>query len=177
MMIFNAGIIAKEGKRYLVIDAPFSQIEHWLAANEKKFPCKYEIKEIKKKRSNDANAYMWQLADKIAAAVGITKEEVYRSHIKDVGKFADVEIENRAVKEFIQLWNERGIGWFAEVIDERSEVKKVVRAYYGSSVYDSAEMARLIDNMVQEAKSLSQHGVYIETMTQDELKRLLAALP
>lgn len=173
MMIHNAGIVAKEGKRYLVIDAPFSQIEHWLSANQKKFPCKFEIKEVKKKRSNDANAYMWQLADKIAAAVGITKEEVYQSHIRDVGKFTDLIIDKRAVADFMQAWGNQGVGWFAEVIDDYSEVQKRVRAYQGSSVYNSAEMARLIDNMVQEAKSLTQYGVYIETLTPDELKKML----
>ena len=171
MMIKNAGIVAKGDKRYLVIDAPFSQMEHWLSANVEKMPCNYEIKEVKKKRSLDANAYMWQLADKIAAAVGLTKEEVYRSHIKDVGKFTDLRLAPDAVDDFISIWNMRGVGWFAEIIDADT----TVRAYYGSSVYNSAEMARLIDNMVQEAKSLAQYGVYIETMTPDELSRLISA--
>lgn len=39
--------------------------------------------------------------------------------------------------------------------------------YYGSSTYDGAQMARLIDNIVQDCKAVG-----IETMTPDELARL-----
>ena len=173
MMIKNAGIVAKGDKWYLVIDAPFSQIENWLSANEEKFPCMFEIKQVKKKRSLSANAYMWQLADKIASAVGLTKEDVYKSHIRDVGKFTDLVMEKEAVRFFVKQWNERGVGWFAEVVD-KYEDKEIIRAYYGSSIYDSAEMARLIDNMVQEAKGLVQYGVYIETMTPNEIDKMLS---
>lgn len=175
MIINNAGIVAKDGKRYLLIDAPFSQIEHWLTANEQKLPCTFEIKEVKKKRSLDANAYMWQLADKIATAVGLTKEEVYRSHIRDVGKFTDIVLENRAVNDFVKIWSRQGVGWFAEELEDYTEVMTKVRAYQGSSVYDSAEMSRLIDNMVQEAKSLANYGIYIETLPPDEINRLIEA--
>lgn len=174
MRIFNADIMVVKGKRCLVIDAPFSQIEKWLSAYYNKFPCDFEIKEKKKKRSNDANAYMWQLADKIASAVGLTKEEVYQSHIRSVGKFTDILLDNDAVNFFIAQWNTRGIGWFAEIIDNCAGAK-TVRAYYGSSVYDTKEMSRLIDNMIQEAKALSEHGVYIETLTPDELAQMMNA--
>ena len=40
-------------------------------------------------------------------------------------------------------------------------------AYYGSSVYDSKEMALLLDSIVQEAQALD-----IETLTPDELTNL-----
>lgn len=40
-------------------------------------------------------------------------------------------------------------------------------AYHGSSTYDTAQMSRLIDNIVQDCKALG-----IETMTPDKLSIL-----
>ena len=45
-----------------------------------------------------------------------------------------------------------------------------VIAYYGSSSYDTAEMSRLVEAVVEEAK-----GLGVETMTPVELDRLKAA--
>ena len=42
--------------------------------------------------------------------------------------------------------------------------------YYGSSVFDSKEMSRFIDNLIAEAKALG-----IETMPPDKLNALLEA--
>lgn len=125
------------------------------------------IKKHREHRSKDANAYMWVLADKIADATHSTKEEVYLNSIKNVGVFDDVAVKNNAVKKMIQSWKEKGIGWYAEAFDSRLEGCKRVRLYYGSSTYDTKQMARLIDDMVDEAK-----GLNIETATPDELARI-----
>ena len=174
MKVMNAETVIYNGIRYLGIQAPFTQIEQWLEANKGKLPCECEIVLKRKKRSTDANAYMWQLADKIADAIGVTKEEVYRAHIHDVGVFTDVAVINKAVQEFCEAWQSNGVGWIAEVqMDCKIEGCKKIRCYKGSSCYDTKQMSRLIDNMVQEAKSLSQHGVYIETLTPDELEQMM----
>lgn len=54
----------------------------------------YTIKldKVRKKRSLNANGYMWELCEQIAGKLGITKEDVYRQAIKDVGVFQTVEI-------------------------------------------------------------------------------------
>jgi hypothetical protein len=48
------------------------------------------------------------------------------------------------------------------------EDKFILQAYYGSSVYDTAEMSRLIDEAVSEAKRLG-----IETKPQWEIDSML----
>lgn len=169
MRIINAGVTAKDGKRYLCLEVPFSQASLWLENNLQKLPNEYEIKLHRQKRSNDANAYMWQLADKIAAAVGLTKEEVYRSHIREVGAFTDLQIQTSALQSFIDGWKHNGIGWFTDIIQECELITRI-RVYYGSSSYDTKQMSRLIDNVVQEAKQLN-----IETLTPDELERMKSA--
>ena len=44
-----------------------------------------EIKKFSVKRSGAANRYMWVLVDKIAEVQGLTKTEVYRREILEIG--------------------------------------------------------------------------------------------
>lgn len=124
------------------------------------------IEKQKKRRSLSANAYCWILCQKIAEKVGTTKEVVYRKNIREVGGFTIMEMQSRAVPRFIEMWQSNGLGWFAEPYGEKYGFTMVI-AYHGSSQYDTAEMARLIDALIDEAKSLG-----IETMTPDEIERL-----
>lgn len=126
-----------------------------------------EIKKHRQKRSLDANGYMWALADKIADSVHSTKEEVYRKAIREVGVFTDVAVTDGAVEELERSWNSNGIGWVSERFDSKLQGCKKVRLYTGSSQYNSKEMSRLIDYIVEEAK-----GLAIETMTPDEIAEL-----
>ena len=43
------------------------------------------IEKQKNKRSNDANAYYWELVGQLSDKLGIPPKDIYRSHIKDVG--------------------------------------------------------------------------------------------
>ena len=124
------------------------------------------IEKQKKKRSLNANAYCWTLCQKIAERVGTTKEVVYRKNIREVGGFTMLEMQSKAVPRFIETWQSNGIGWFAEQYGEKYGFA-MVAAYYGSSQYDTQEMSRLIDALVEEAKSLG-----IETMSPEEVERM-----
>lgn len=126
-----------------------------------------EFRQIRRKRSVDANAYMWTLCDKIADAIRSTKEDVYREAIRHVGVFKDIAVQDHAADSLIEIWESRGVGWFSEQFDSKIDGCKRVRLYVGSHVYDTKEMSRLIDYIVQEAKELN-----IETLTPDELARL-----
>lgn len=129
-----------------------------------------ELKEKKKKRSLDANAYFWVLCGKLAAKVGLTKEEVYRELIRDIGdNYEILPIRDHAVQKWIEVWGKHGIGWVCEVLGRcRTPGYTNVIAYYGSSTYDTAQMSALINLTVHECK---QQG--IETMTPQELRLLL----
>ena len=132
----------------------------------RKYVC--EVKEYHERRSLDANAYFWKLADELAQAVGSTKEEVYREAIRNVGVWKDFKLEVDAVKTFCCMWNRGGTGWVTEQLDYADGGEKIiVRAYYGSSEYNKKQMSRLIDNIVQDCKAVG-----IETLTPEELERL-----
>jgi hypothetical protein len=127
-----------------------------------------EIKEYRKKRSLDANAYAWCLIDKIAAAMHISKAEVYRNAIKEIGGVSDVVcVRKNAADALCEGWQHNGLGWFTERTESKIDGCVNVVLYYGSSSYNTAQMSRLIDSLIADAKELG-----IETMTPAELERL-----
>lgn len=157
------------GNPAILLQASKRDIQAFLREFENKYPMEVEISLKRKKRSQNANAYCWILCDRIAEKVGITKEEVYRSHIQSVGTFADVQIRREAVDEYRKNWSSNGVGWMTETLYARGEWA-TIRSYYGSSTYDTKQMARLIDNIIYEAKELG-----IETLTPNELERMKQA--
>ena len=129
-------------------------------------PGDYEIVKAKKKRSLDANAYCWALCTEIAKAVGISKEDVYRRAIAKGNQYAPLTLRPDAVEAFERAWTTKGIGWTIEVVDD-APGGKLVFAYYGSSAYDTKQMAELIDRLVQNARNLD-----IEILSERELSLL-----
>lgn len=153
---------------WLSIKMPRQKIMNFLETMKpKKYTC--SIKEFRKKRSLDANAYFWNLAGKVAAEVMTTPEEVYRSYIRDIGDNYEVfPVRNDIAERFPDIWAADHIGWFADNIGpSKFEGYTNFRCFYGSSVYDNSQMSRLIQAVVDDCKELG-----IETLTDEELSRL-----
>ena len=130
-----------------------------------------EIKEHKKKRSLDANAYFWALVHKISGKAGIEVTQVYRSYIKEIGGNNDIVcVQNKAVEAFCKAWSHNGIGWQTETMPSKIEGCTNVICYYGSSTYNTVQMSRLIGLAIQDCK---EYG--IEYLTERELGAMLAA--
>lgn len=111
------------------------------------------LQKKRKKRSLSANGYAWVLCDKIAQKINSSKEEVYRRAIHRVGVFDTLSINSKAVQRLKEGWEKNGIGWFIDILSDDG-ISADVCMYYGSSSYSSAEMARLIDWLVEEAEEL-----------------------
>ena len=127
------------------------------------------------RRSNDANAYCWVLCTKLAEALStdgqiVTKDEVYREAIRNVGVFKDIPgLDPSDAKTLATAWASLGTGWFTEQVDyDQSGEKVILRCYYGSSRYNTKCMSRLIDNLVQDCRALG-----IETATPAEIANLI----
>lgn len=128
---------------------------------------------IRKKRSLDANDYLWVLCTKIAEKLQagktmVTKEDVYRKHIREAGRFDAMALREDAVERFAEVWAKNGIGWFTETVDSKLDGCRKVFAYYGSSTYDTGEMSRLIDSVLEDCRALE-----IDTMPPAEMESLL----
>ena len=138
-----------------------------------KIDCDIVIKKYRKSRSNDANAFCWALCTQIGNALQppIPKEMVYRRAIRDVGDYVPLPIRNDVVEDFKRRWSSKGIGWFAEVIDDsKIHGYKMVFAYYGSSTYDTKSMSHLIDYLIDEVQ---QMGMAIP-LSKSEVERMKA---
>ena len=134
-----------------------------------------EIKKASKKRSKTANDFCWAMCTDIGNAIRppIPKEEVYRRAIRDVGRYSMMLMEEKAVETFQKIWGGRGIGWFAEVVDDSKKNPgcKIVFAYYGTSTYDVQEMSRVLDYLKQDMDSM---GLKIPVSKEEE-ERMMAA--
>lgn len=135
--------------------------------NQKDKPYTLNLKEYREKRSHSANAYFWVLCGKLAEKLNTTDIEIYRTYIMQMSIFKSFEISDDAADTFITAWGMNGKGWIAEKIDKGHEGFTLIHAHYGSSVYNTKQMARLIDLIVEDCK---EQG--IETMTPSEIEAL-----
>lgn len=129
-----------------------------------------KIAKYREKRSLDANAYFWVLADKLAAKLNISKEEVYRAAIKNIGGNSEIVcVLDKAVDKLRQGWSKNGIGWLTDTMPSKLDGCTNVVLFYGSSTYDKAQMSRLIDNIVQDCKEVG-----IPTETPNKIAEMLS---
>ena len=131
-----------------------------------------EVKEHRKKRSLDANAYCWVLINKIADALRITPKEIYRQAIQNVGgNYEVIPIKEEAAAHFKQVWEAQGLGWpCVDMGKSRIDGYRNLRAYYGSSTYSTTQMAQLIENLLQDCRALD-----IEVKSDEEIASLMGA--
>lgn len=136
----------------------------------------FKIDKHREKRSLDANAYFWKLCGKLAEKLSkenpkYTKEYIYLKAIKEVGVYKDfVGLSPENAKTLKVAWEMLGTGWITEYVDYMQDGKNVVvRCYYGSSRYNTKQMSRLIDNIVQDCQAVG-----IETKTPDEIESMLS---
>lgn len=128
------------------------------------------------KRSHTANAYYWQLLSKVAEVNGWSNNYAHNYMLRQYGQkeilggqvaFVVIADTDEAEKQAMEADTYH--------IKPTTEVKQgndgqMYRTYHlirGSSTYDSKEMSRLIDGLVQEAKDLD-----IETLPPDVLKHM-----
>lgn len=127
-----------------------------------------EIKEKKQKRSLDANAYCWVLLNQLSHKLKTPAIELYRLFIRRIGSYTIVPIKSEAAARYAEIWQSNGYGWLVDNLgDSKIEGYTNLKCYHGSSCYTTAEMSKLIDEIVFECK---QQG--IETATGAELALL-----
>ncbi len=134
------------------------------------------IAKWRKKRSLDANSYMWALLTKMATALDSSKEEVYEEMLKSYGVLKyDEHFQPSKMKlsydedprqkpghwmfnRDLELYDGDGNPFYFK---EYIEIK-------GSSEYDTAEMTHLLDGIIYEAK-----GLGIKTEPENEYQAML----
>ena len=121
-----------------------------------------EAKRYKEPRSLNANNYFWKLCELIAQKAGSTQDEIHDLMLYRYGVRADLRFNKAilpAMKSQFDIVLELG--------DYGDEVE--ARCFVGSRFYDTAEMARLIDGTVSDAKD---YGV--DLLNPEEIERLVS---
>ena len=126
-----------------------------------------EVEIKRKKRSNRANAYFWELLQQLCEELNIDVIKEYRKRVKELGIFKQWEIDTLNVPTFIKLWEDRGIAWFTEKVEEIGN-KTIINAYYGSSSYNSKQFSKLLDNLIQDCRSVG-----VKTIDDIEIEELI----
>ena len=141
-----------------------------LVRNRKRMLYDLEVKEHRKKRSLDSNAYAWVLIGKLADAMRITPLEVYQQAIQNIGgNYEVIPIKEEAAVHFKKIWEAKGLGWpCVDMGPSKITGYRNLKAYYGSSTYDTRQMSMLIDNIVQDCKAVG-----IETRSREDIDSLL----
>lgn len=122
-------------------------------------------KKYHKKRSLNANEYMWVLCTKIATVLNTSKDEVYKGMLDRYGVLYqdDSGYITVTVKANVDMDKIEG-HWKYYAGDGRFKSYLMIK---GTSQYDTAEMSRFVDCVVSEAKELG-----IETLTPNEIERM-----
>lgn len=111
----------------------------------------YDIKIVKhrKKRSNNANSYLWELCTQIGNIMNLSKNEVYLQMLKDYGQSMLIPVKKgNKPNGFIKYYE---FECSSQLNGKEADWYKI---YKGSSEYDTYEMNILLNGVVQEAKNL-----------------------
>lgn len=119
----------------------------------------------REKRSLDANAYAWVLMQKIAEAIHTDKWSVYLMMLERYSPVSThIIVRPEAVERVKGEW--RTVKVLGPIqVNGSSGIQ--LQCYFGSSTFDSKEMASFIDGIVSECKEMG-----IETLPPDEIERM-----
>ncbi len=121
-----------------------------------------EIKPYRQKRSLNANAYFWQLLSKLAEVLNTDKDSLYIEMLDRYGVFTHIVVKPEIAERVKAEW--RTVRELGQVtVNGKAGIQ--LQCYFGSSTYNSAEMAKLIDGVVSECKEVG-----VEVMPPDELE-------
>ena len=168
MTDINLDLKTRKPKISLLLDTKDIDIVEQLK-NENKLDI--ELKKHRKKRSLNANKYFWELLGKYSEEKEIDTIKEYKERVKRLGIFRISRVESKDVEAFKKSWENWGTAWFCEIYDTEylGNIEfKILHLYYGSSSFNSKQMSRLINDLVEDCKEVG-----IETKPQAEINSLL----
>lgn len=119
-------------------------------------------------RSLDANACLWACIGDIAKVLHQDAWEVYLLMIERYGKFTHILVSPEVVEAVRTQWRETKV--VGETTVDGNPMIQML-CYFGSSTYNSAEFASLLDGVISEMKEMG-----LETPPSEEMRALIAEL-
>lgn len=137
---------------WLMLKIPSDEALPWLygfAPNNK-----WSISKAREKPSRSANNYAWQLMTEIGRKLNISKEEVYRHQLQNIGGVTDIiSVRPNAVQDFVRRFKNNHVGRQVEILSEAPDWIELL-CTYGSSDFTKEEMSNLIESITEDCKSL-----------------------
>lgn len=130
------------------------------------------IKQFREKRSLNANAYFHLLVDKLAKHFNVSADEMKVKMVLDYGTIARDDLGEKVGFKLPVSVDVNLIYAYAKWFDKRTENGKDFNCYIiykQTHLYDTSEMAKLIDGVVSECQNVG-----IETKTPEEIKKLVS---
>ncbi|HHX70974.1 MAG TPA: hypothetical protein GX708_23360 [Gallicola sp.] len=144
----------------MIIDYPKNLIKKLLDLDQDK---KYEIKEHKKKRSLDANAYYWSLINQLANKLNLGNEELHRKMLQDYSQVMIVPLT--------PLQNPKGyFKYYEEYQKGKIKGQEIIqyKVYLPSSEMNSKEFWHLLQGLENECR---EQG--IETLEERKVREMI----
>lgn len=115
-----------------------------------------EIKVKRKRRSLDANAFLWEVLADMAAKLKTSKDELYLIMLERYGVFDHYIVKPVAVDRVKRQYKVvRDLG----KVTVNGVTGIQLQVYPGSSTYDSKEFSVLLDGVLSEAKEMGLHYI------------------
>lgn len=139
--------------------------ERLTAAVAKEKTLEVQIAVKRKKRSLTANAALWAMLQDLAVVLKTTAWELYLDALRKYGFFEDLAVVPQAAPRLMAMY--RIAEPTGDVVYGSRGRMDIYRCWRGSSQYNSAEFAHLLDMVIAEAK---EQGVdYISDADKDLL--------
>lgn len=143
------------------------QIMNWLFDQEN--DTNWDIREWKPERTRSQNSYFHVLVGKIAKVLKVSNTAVKNKLIADYG-FYDADIGHVIVKDSLDYLEFEELHLKPSTRTQVMANGELYRVFYvmrGTHTYNTAEMTRILDATIEEAKQLG-----IETLPPEELQRM-----
>lgn len=143
------------------------QIMNWLFDQEN--DTNWDIREWKPERTRSQNSYFHVLVGKIAKVLKVSNTAVKNKLIADYG-FYDADIGHVIVKDSLDYLEFEQLHLKPSTHTQEMANGELYRVFYvmrGTHTYNTAEMTRILDATIEEAKQLG-----IETLPPEELQRM-----
>lgn len=126
-----------------------------------------EIKKCRKGRSAEANRCLWYCVNQIAMALSEDNFEVYKRLLKKHGLCTYALVKPNAVESFCKQFRTYEV---LDEVDHNGQKAVQVLVFFGSSTYDSAEFAKLLDGIIEEMKDMITAGYKLDLPTPAEIR-------
>lgn len=126
------------------------------------------IKKYYPSRSKDANAYAWVLLNKIAQKMNESKVDVYRRYVRNYGKTTVSCVKSSDMETEVRTFLDGHIGRMVDIGESKIPDCVVIFKHYGSSSFDSQEMGKFIDSIIEDCRDL-----HIEVKPKEYIDSLL----